>query len=118
MLKERWAGVVDTVGGNILATAIKTTRYGGSVAACGLVASPSLETTVYPFILRGVNLLGIDSVNCSLAMRRSLWQKLATEWRVPFLEHLAREVALDHIDREIDLILQGKQIGRVVVAHS
>ena len=117
MLKERWAGVVDTVGGNILATAIKTTRYGGSVTACGLVASPKLETTVYPFILRGINLLGIDSVNCPIDLRGALWQKLATEWRVPLLEHLAREVALSQLDREIDLILQGKQIGRVVVAH-
>lgn len=117
MLKERWAGVVDTVGGGVLATALKSTHYGGSVAACGLVASPKLETTVYPFILRGVNLLGIDSVACTIDYRRSLWQKLATVWRVPLLEHLAREVTIDHLDREIDLILQGKQIGRVVVAH-
>jgi len=117
LLKERWAGVVDTVGGGLLATALKSTLYGGSVAACGLVASPKLETTLYPFILRGVNLLGIDSAACPIEDRRSLWQKLATVWRVPLLEHLAREVTLEQLDREIDLILQGNQIGRVVVAH-
>ena len=117
MLKERWAGVVDTVGGAPLATAIKSTKYAGSVAACGMVASPQLEMTVYPFILRGVNLLGIDSVNCTIEYRRSLWQKLAGAWRLKLLEHLAREVALPQLDREIDLILQGKQVGRVVVTH-
>lgn len=116
MLKERWAGAVDTVGGNMLATMLKSTRYGGSVAACGLVASPNLETTVYPFILRSVNLLGIDSVNYPITRRRALWAKLATDWRLPQLEHMAREVSLTAIDREIDLILKGKQVGRVVVA--
>ena len=117
LLRERWAGVVDTVGGPPLAAALKAVRYGGSIAACGNAASPKLETTVFPFILRGVNLLGIDSVNCTIERRRALWAKLAGEWRVPQLEHLAREVPLEQLDREIDLILQGRQVGRVVVAH-
>lgn len=117
LLKERWAGVVDTVGGAPLATALKAVHLGGSVAACGNVASPRLETTVFPFILRGVNLLGIDSGNYPIERRRALWQRLAGEWRLDILEHMAREVPLNQLDREIDRILAGKQIGRVVVAH-
>jgi putative YhdH/YhfP family quinone oxidoreductase len=117
LLRERWAGVVDTVGGPLLASALKAVRLGGSVAACGNVASPQLETTVFPFILRGVNLLGIDSANYPIDRRRALWQKLAGEWRLEILENLAREVPLNQLDREIDRILHGKLTGRVVVAH-
>jgi putative YhdH/YhfP family quinone oxidoreductase len=117
LLRERWAGVVDTVGGPLLASALKGMRLGGSVAACGNVASARLETTVFPFILRGVNLLGIDSANFPIERRRALWAKLAGEWRLEVLESLAREVPLGQLDREIERILQGKLIGRVVVAH-
>ncbi len=117
LLRERWAGVVDTVGGPLLASALKAVRLGGSVAACGNVASPRLDTTVFPFILRGVNLLGIDSANYPIDRRRALWQRLAGEWRLEILENLAREVPLNQLDREIDRILQGKLTGRVVVAH-
>jgi putative YhdH/YhfP family quinone oxidoreductase len=117
LLRERWAGVVDTVGGPILSSALKAMRLGGCVAACGNVASPHLETTVFPFILRGVNLLGIDSANYPIERRRALWQRLAGEWRLEILENLAREVPLTQLDREIDRILQGKLTGRVVVAH-
>jgi putative YhdH/YhfP family quinone oxidoreductase len=117
LLRERWAGVVDTVGGPLLASALKAVRLGGSVAACGNVASPRLDTTVFPFILRGVNLLGIDSANYPIDRRRALWQRLAGEWRLEILENLAREVPLNQLDREIERILQGKLTGRVVVAH-
>jgi putative YhdH/YhfP family quinone oxidoreductase len=117
LLRERWAGVVDTAGGPVLASALKAMRLGGCVAACGNVASPHLETTVFPFILRGVNLLGIDSANYPIERRRALWQRLASEWRLEILENLAREVPLAQIDREIERILQGKLTGRIVVAH-
>ena len=117
LLRERWAGVVDTVGGPLLSSAIKAVRMGGSVAVCGNVASPRLETTVFPFILRGINLLGIDSANYPIDRRRALWQRLAGEWRIEILESLAREVPLNQLDREIDRILQGKLAGRIVVAH-
>jgi acrylyl-CoA reductase (NADPH) len=117
LLRERWAGVVDTVGGPLLSSAIKAVRLGGSVAACGNVASPRLETTVFPFILRGINLLGIDSANYPIDRRRALWQRLAGEWRLEILENLSREVPLNQLDREIDRILQGKLTGRIVVAH-
>ena len=117
LLRERWAGVIDTVGGPLLESALKAMRIGGSVAVCGNVASPRLETTVFPFILRGVNLLGIDSANYPIERRRALWQRLAGEWRLEVLDNLAREVPLDQLDREIERILQGKLTGRVVVAH-
>lgn len=117
LLRERWAGVIDTVGGPLLASALKAVRIGGSVAACGNVASPRLDTTVFPFILRGVNLLGIDSANYPIERRRALWQRLGADWRIEILDNLAREVPLDQLDREIDRILQGKLTGRVVVAH-
>lgn len=118
LLRERWAGVVDTVGGSILATALKATRIGGAVAACGNVASPTLETTVYPFILRGVKLLGIDSVNVHIEERRLLWERLAGAWKLAGLERFARDVALADLDGEIDAILHGQQRGRVVVVHA
>ena len=117
LLKERWAGVVDTVGGNPLVTALKATRYGGAVTACGNVASPKMEMTVFPFILRGVKLLGIDSVNCPLADRERLWARFAGEWRLARLAGMARRVGLEDLDHEINLILHGGQVGRIVVAH-
>jgi acrylyl-CoA reductase (NADPH) len=115
LLKARWAGVVDTVGGDYLATALKTTRYGGAVTCCGLVASPDLPTTVYPFILRAVALLGVDSQDCPMAIRRQIWHRLAGPWRLPHLERLASECALGDLEPQIERILQGKQTGRVVV---
>jgi putative YhdH/YhfP family quinone oxidoreductase len=115
LLRGRWAGAVDTVGGEYLATALKSTRIDGAVTCCGLVASPELPITVYPFILRGVSLLGIDSQNCPMAMRLRLWQKLAGEWKLANLNDLASECSLDGLEVEIERILQGKQRGRVVV---
>lgn len=115
LLKTRWAGVVDTVGGNILANALKTTQYGGAVTCCGLVSSLSLDTTVLPFILRGITLYGIDSVECSLAYRAHLWHKIATDYKLPNLEALATERTLPQIDQDIDLILKGQQTGRILV---
>jgi acrylyl-CoA reductase (NADPH) len=115
LLSGRWAGAIDTVGGEYLATALKSTRYGGAVTCCGNVASAELSTTVYPFILRGVSLLGVDSVNCPTDLRWDLWQKLASDWKLPFLNRLASDHTLKDLDVEIDRILQGKQTGRVVI---
>lgn len=115
LLKGRWAGVVDTVGGDILATALKATAYGGSVTCCGLVASPKLSTTVFPFILRGVDLLGIDSVECPMNLRLQIWDKLAGAWKIDDLQRLANEIPLEQLDAKIDEILQGKAKGRYVV---
>jgi acrylyl-CoA reductase (NADPH) len=115
LLKERWAGVIDTVGGNTLATAIKATRYGGCVTACGLVGGSDLLTTVYPFILRGVCLIGIDSANCPLSTRLRLWEKLATDWNPGNLEAIATTVNLSQLSNQIDAMLQGQSVGRTVV---
>ena len=115
LLKTRWAGAVDTVGGAILVNALKTTQYGGAVTCCGLVASPALDTTVFPFILRGITLYGIDSVECNLAYRAHIWQKIATDYKLPNLEMLATERTLEELDPEIDLILKGQQSGRILV---
>ena len=115
LLKARWAGVIDTVGGNILATAIKSTRPEGAVASCGNAASPDLSLTVYPFILRGVSLLGINSVECPMSTRLLMWQKLSSEWKVDFSRDLISECSLDELDPKIDQILKGGIRGRVVV---
>ena len=112
--KGRWAGVVDTVGGNILATAIKSTKYGGLVAACGNVMSADLAVSIYPFILRGVSLLGVDSVEIPINTRLRTWQKLAHDWKLD-LSGLVSECALEELSPKIELILKGGIRGRVVV---
>lgn len=115
LLKGQWAGVVDTVGGEILATAIKSTQAWGTVTCCGNVASPDLPLTVFPFILRGVRLVGIDSQNCPMDLRLKVWGNLAGPWKIDGLEKLCTEIALDGLSDNIDLILKGRQRGRVVV---
>ena len=115
MLKECWAGVVDTVGGEILATAIKSTRYNGVVTCCGNAASGDLPLTVYPFILRGVSLVGIDSANCPMTRRNSIWQQLAGSWRLDMLDRVSSCISLDQVSRAIDEMLAGKIRGRIVI---
>lgn len=115
MLKEQYAGVVDTVGGEYLAQAIKATQYGGSVTCCGLTASASLNVSVFPFILRGVSLLGIDSVQCPMPPRLRLWDKLASEWKLECLDELTEEVSLNDVSPKIDAILKGELSGRTLV---
>lgn len=115
LLRERWAGVVDTVGGQILATAIKSTRYDGTVTCCGNASSGSLPLNVYPFILRGVRLLGIDSARCPLARREEIWRRLAGEWRIPCLADMCRTVVLQDVDASIVQMLQGRLMGRIVI---
>ncbi|MGD9653235.1 MAG: YhdH/YhfP family quinone oxidoreductase [Candidatus Dadabacteria bacterium] len=115
LLKGRWAGAVDTVGGDILATAIKSAKQHGVITCCGNVASGELPINVYPFILRGVSLVGIDSAYCPMDERRKVWSKLAGEWKID-LDGIATEVTLGGLDEQIDLILKGGQKGRVVVS--
>ncbi|MEJ2690971.1 MAG: YhdH/YhfP family quinone oxidoreductase [Deltaproteobacteria bacterium] len=115
MLKGKWAGVVDTVGGEVLATAIKSTRYGGVVTACGNAASADLPLNVYPFILRAVSLVGIDSAECPMANRQRIWQRLAEDWRPSDLEQFANEISLDRLPEAIDTMLAGRHRGRTVI---
>jgi acrylyl-CoA reductase (NADPH) len=122
LLSERWGGAIDTVGGNILSTVLKSTKYGCSVAACGNVASFNFQSTVFPFILRGVNLLGINSERTPMDLRRKIWNKLAGEWkpactagRSDKINKLYKECSLEETINKIDEILQGKMKGRILV---
>ena len=112
--KGRWAGVVDAVGGNILATAIKSAKYGGLVAACGNAMSADLAVSVYPFILRGVSLLGVDSVEVPMNTRLRTWQKLAQDWKLD-VSGFVSECAMEELSPKIDLVLKGGIRGRMVV---
>jgi len=115
LLKQRWAGGIDTVGDSTLATLVKSTKQRGAVAATGLVASANLPITVFPFILRGVSLLGIDSGETPMNLRCQIWNKLASDWKFPQLKKLSVDCDLDDLGPEIDKILTGGQRGRVVV---
>lgn len=115
LLKGRWAGVIDTVGGNMLATAIKSTNYGGSVTCCGNVASNEFLTSIYPFILRGVTLIGIDSVQCPMDIRLKIWDILSSDWKPNNLNDNVDEVSLYGLNKKIDMILAGKHKGRTIV---
>jgi acrylyl-CoA reductase (NADPH) len=113
--KERWAGVVDTVGSHTLANACASTRYGGVVTACGLAQGMDLPVTVAPFILRGVSLIGIDSVMASAAVRAEAWQRLARDLDPAALGSIARRIGLDEALAVAPQILAGAVRGRVVV---
>lgn len=116
LLRSRWAAAVDTVGGKPLANILRSTQHRGCVAACGLVAGTDLPLTIYPFILRGVMLAGIDSANCPRPERLEMWRKLAGPWRVTQLESIADEITLDELPDRIQKILAGQIVGRTVVA--
>jgi acrylyl-CoA reductase (NADPH) len=112
---ERFGGAVDTVGGAVLAGVLPRIAYGGSVAACGNAGGVKLETTVFPFILRGVSLLGIDSVLCPKEKRLQAWNRLARDLPKPALEAVMQTVALEEVPELAQSILQGQVRGRVVV---
>ena len=114
LLPARWAGVVDTVGGDLLATAIKATGFDGVVALCGNAASADLPLNVYPFILRGVHLVGIYSANSPMDRRLRVWGKLAGEWQLD-LARISRVVGLEQLEEEITAMLAGRSKGRCVV---
>ena len=113
--RETWGGVIDTVGGDILVNGLKGLRYGQSLASCGLVLSPSIKATVLPFILRHVNLLGIDSVQLPIDQKRDIWQLLASSWKLDDLENLSTNLELKDVSEAVDRILQGQMVGRCVV---
>jgi len=115
MLKNLWAGSIDTVGGDILATSIKSVSPHGVVTSCGNVASPELPLNVYPFILRGITLVGIDSQNCPMPERLKTWEKLADEWKIPNMEAVVEEIGLGDLERCIDRMLAGQHKGRAIV---
>jgi len=114
LLSPAWAGAIDTVGGNTLATLLKRCGRNGNVATCGLVASPELNTSVFPFILNGVNLLGVDSAETPGEIRMEIWKRLAGDLKPDNLERMQTIVPLEQIPEYMDEILKGKTTGRVV----
>jgi acrylyl-CoA reductase (NADPH) len=114
--KTRWAAAVDCVGGATLAGVVRALQYGGAVAACGNTGGIKLEATVLPFILRGVSLLGVDSVQTPIEARRETWARLATDLRPPHLdEAITREIGLDEVESALDAVLRGELRGRTIV---
>jgi acrylyl-CoA reductase (NADPH) len=115
LLAERWGGVVDTVGGDMLFNAIKGLRYGASAACCGLVNDVAIPATVLPFILRNVNLLGVDSVELPIEEKQALWQRLAGDWKPAALDAVKVPLTLDTLSEAVDRILAGEMVGRGLV---
>src|SRR5690554_2817476 len=115
LLRSQWAGAIDTIGDNTLATCIKACGRNGNIAVCGLVVSPKLETTVYPFILNGVNLLGIETAETPRKIRLKIWELLAEKWKPKQIDEMKRTISLDQLDAEIENMLEGKSKGRLIV---
>ena len=117
--KERWAAGVDAVGGTTLAYLLRTTKYSGSIASCGNTGGPNFGTTVFPFILRGINLLGIDSVNCPMELRRQVWEHLASDYRPEhLLDLIGHEAPLVELPQVLAAILKGGVRGRTIIKVS
>lgn len=115
LLKPLFAGAIDTVGGVILENIIKATDSMGVVTCCGNAASPKLDLTVFPFILRGVTLIGIDSQNYPMNYRVKVWEQLSRDWKPEKLSEACNEITLDDIEEKIDLMLKGKLKGRTLI---
>ena len=118
LLKPLYAGAIDTVGGVILENIIKSTDSMGVVTCCGNVASPKIDLTVFPFILRGVTLIGIDSQNYPMKYRKIVWNKLAQEWKPKQLDYTCNEIKLEDVQHKIELMLKGKLKGRTVLTFA
>ncbi|MCR8915927.1 acryloyl-CoA reductase [Marinobacter panjinensis] len=118
LLKPAFANAVDTVGGGPLAELLKQIHPGGSVSCCGLVAGPQLETTVLPFILRGNNLLGVDSVEIPLAQKQAVWDKFSGDWACKKTEASARDIGRGELDSALRAFLKGESSGKIVLDHS
>ena len=114
--KAIYSAAVDTVGGDILSKMLSMVNNNGVVTSCGNVAGAKFTSSVFPFILRGISLQGIDSAESSIELKKTLWNRLANEWRVS-LDGQTKQVSLGEIGPEIEKILVGKQIGRIVIKH-
>jgi acrylyl-CoA reductase (NADPH) len=114
--KERWAGSLDSVGGSTLAYLIRSTRYGGSIAAYGNTGGPNVNTTVFPFILRAINVLGIESVNCPMELRELLWHRLASDYKPGnLLDTIGHEIPFEELPQALAAILKGGIRGRTII---
>lgn len=117
IVPEEFAGGIDAVGGNILSGMLKATKYGGAVTCCGLVASPKLNTSIFPFILRHVKLIGIDSVEQPLEHKKKIWQLLANDWKPSTLTGVIKEVSLEQLPEALKQVREGKAVGRYVLKN-
>lgn len=115
ILRPRWAGVVDTIGGITLVESIKQTGRNGNVAVCGLVESADLNFTVYPLILNGINILGIESAEFPMEKRQKIWRQLASDWQSGLCDVPVKEIGLKGLKEQIALMLEGKTTGKVLV---
>ena len=118
LVKPLFANAIDTVGGAPLAELLKQIQPGGSVTCCGNVAGLGVETTVLPFILRGINLLGVDSVEIPLEAKKEVWNKLAGEWACPKTESMAKTIGRHELDVSLKAFLKGQSSGKLVLDHS
>jgi putative YhdH/YhfP family quinone oxidoreductase len=117
LLSREWNGAIETVGGEMLDAVIRQTNHDGAVACCGNILGHGLNTNIYPFILRGVSLLGIDSAICKMPMRLKIWDAIASTDQTKLPEGYAKKVDLSNLQQEIERILKGGQFGRVLVTH-
>jgi acrylyl-CoA reductase (NADPH) len=113
--KQLWAGCVDPVGGESLAAVLSKILYNGSVAVSGLTGGGNVPATVFPFILRGINLLGIDSVYCPMDVRKPLWERMANDFKPEVLNSISKEISLEELPQTLPIILQGQARGRFIV---
>ncbi len=117
--KERWAGSIDAVGGTTLAYLLRTTKYSGSIASCGNTGGANFSTTVFPFILRAINLLGIESVNCPMELRRQIWDHLASDYKPQhLLDLIGHEAPLEELPQALTSTLKGGVRGRTIIKVS
>jgi len=115
MGKERWAHGIDTLGGDYLSNLLKQIKSGGGVSACGLASSDSFSSTVFPFIIRGVSLLGVDSVYIPLSDKQHIWQRVASDMKLPNLQNLCEEISLEQTPEYLQRFMQAKVVGRYLV---
>lgn len=115
-LKEKWAAGIDTIGGVSLSTMLKSCKKYGTVISTGNITSQNLDTSILPFILRGIKLIGINSEGKNLIQRNQIWEKLSNEWKPNVLEKIVKDCTLNELDNEIEKFINLKQIGRVVIS--
>lgn len=117
LLSREWNGAIETVGGKMLDAVIRQTNHDGAVACCGNILGHELKTSIYPFILRGVSLLGIDSAICKMPMRLKIWESIAAMNQKKLPDNFSKKVNLKVLQEEVETILRGQQFGRVMVEH-
>ena len=115
--KPRWAGGVDAVGSDILSNLITATHQRAAIACCGMVGGINLNTSIFPFILRGLSLLGIDSAETLIEVKKEIWHNFATNWKLEKINDQIKDIGLDELDLEIEKILKGEQVGRIRIKN-